>query len=148
MPGHFNRAATDETLDIFLAMAESRKVPLTTRDPYDWGRTPLHAACRAGAFKVIEYLLEQDEVQHIIDSTDSFGRTPLSYAAEYNHSKIVHELLNSTRVYYDTKDDLGRTPREYALSEGHSKIGEMFSYAVYHEQMRIPYTGPLPLSDH
>ncbi|KAJ4114748.1 hypothetical protein NW768_011302 [Fusarium equiseti] len=62
MPGPLNRAATDETLDIFIAMAKSLKSPLTFRDPRDWGRTPMHAACRAKAYKVFKYLVKQDGV--------------------------------------------------------------------------------------
>ncbi|CAG7562623.1 unnamed protein product [Fusarium equiseti] len=148
MPGPLNRAATDETLDIFLAIAESRKLPLTFSDPQDWSRTPLHAACRSGALNVFEYLYKQDEVHDMIDSKDDLGRTPLSYAAEFGHDKICHHLLNSTRVYFDTKDNERRAPREYARLGGHSKIGKMLSFALYHEQMEKPYLGPLSLSDH
>lgn len=115
MPRPLNKTATDETLDTFIAMAESGKVDITSRDPYDWGRTPLHAACRARAFKVFEYLLKQDEVKSIIDSPDGFGRTPLSYAAQYGQFNMAHQLISSGKVYWNTKDYVGYNPWLWAF---------------------------------
>jgi hypothetical protein len=119
MPRPLNKTATDETLDTFIAIAESGKIPLTIRDPCDWGRTPLHAACRARAFKVFKYLLQQDEVQGIIDSQDYFGRTPLSYAAQYGHLRMVHQLLSSGKVYWHTADHGGNAPWQWAFESAH-----------------------------
>ena len=62
MPGPLNRAATDETFEIFIVIAESAKQFLTFSDPRDSGRTPLHAACRAGASMIVTHLLSTNEI--------------------------------------------------------------------------------------
>lgn len=140
MPGPLNRAAaTDETLETFIVIAESAKQFLTFSDPRDSGRTPLHAACRAGASMTVDYLLKQNEIQTIIDSKDDQGRTPLSYASEYGHVRIAYSLLSSGKPDYKAKDNGGRSPLDY--SEGCYEIWWMLSFCQEKERRGIE--GPI-----
>ncbi|KAJ4011860.1 hypothetical protein NW766_007160 [Fusarium irregulare] len=140
MPGPLNRAAaTDETLETFIVIAESAKQFLTFSDPRDSGRTPLHAACRVGASMTVDYLLKQNEIQTIIDSKDDQGRTPLSYASEYGHVRIAYSLLSSGKPDYKAKDNGGRSPLDY--SEGCYEIWWMLSFC--REKERRGIGGPI-----
>ena len=53
--------------------------------------TPLHWASFAGAEKIVEYLLVQEDIE--IDPVDIEGLTPLHLATIYGNSKIVKKLL-------------------------------------------------------
>lgn len=48
-------------------------------------QTALHAACIGGSVEVVAYLLLRSSVV----TPDIFGRTPQSYAIEYNKDGIV-----------------------------------------------------------
>ncbi|RBR24695.1 uncharacterized protein FIESC28_02468 [Fusarium coffeatum] len=116
MPGPLNRAAaTDETLHIFIAIADSAKQFITFSDPRDSGGTPLHAACRAGTVWTVHYLLTRIEIQNIFDSKDDQGRTPLSYASEHGHIVIAYWLLSIGKPDYLAKDNGGRSPLDYSM---------------------------------
>ena len=57
-----------------------------------------------------------------VDSKDEFGRTPLSWAAEYGHSRVVKLLLDA-HAEVDSKDDkYGQTPLSWAVEKGHSGL--------------------------
>ena len=136
IPGPLNRAATDETFEIFIIIAESARKFLTFSDPRDSGRTPLHAACRAGASLTVNYLLMQKEIQTIIDSKDDQGRTPLSYASEHGHISIVYCLLNSGKPDISAKDNGGRSPFDYSV--GRYEIGFMLAW---YQEMKLKRRG-------
>ena len=70
---------------------------------------------------VVELLLQHNA---IIDSKDIRGRTPLSYAAFYDHVAVV-ELLLKRSSNPDQKDVDGRTPFSYAVRRGHKEVGEV-----------------------
>ena len=53
---------------------------------------------------------------------DKFGRTPLSYAAEYGRTEVVKTLLCDERIDPDRQDNRGRTPLSYAAANGHTEI--------------------------
>jgi hypothetical protein len=56
------------------------------------------------------------------DSRDSNGRTPLSWAAEQGHEKVVKLLLGREDVSVDSKDCLDRTPLLWAAKHGQEAV--------------------------
>ena len=55
------------------------------------------------------------------DTAGSYGRTPLSTAAELGHESIAKCLLDHN-ASIDLKDKKGRTPLSYAASNGHAAV--------------------------
>jgi ankyrin repeat protein len=53
-----------------------------------------------------------------VDSKDSSGRTPLSWAAGQGHEAVVRLLLATGGVDPDSKDGLGQTPLSWAAGQG------------------------------
>jgi hypothetical protein len=82
--------------------------------------TGLHLAAYFGLEKVASALLK---VKRGTDLTDSYGRTPLSYAAENNgYEAIVKLLLETEGVEADLKDNGGRSPLLRAAHQGHEAV--------------------------
>ncbi|KAJ5291436.1 hypothetical protein N7478_000687 [Penicillium angulare] len=73
-----------------------------------------------GIEAVVKVQLERDAV---IDSRDSEGRTPLSWAAQNGHQIIVEQLVEKGAVI-DSRDSEGRTPLSWAAQNGHQIIVE------------------------
>jgi ankyrin repeat protein len=57
---------------------------------------------------VVKLLLDTGKVD--VDSKDSDGRTPVSWAAEHGHEAVVKLLLDTGKVDVDSKDENGQTP--------------------------------------
>ena len=82
--------------------------------------TGLHLAAYFGVEKTVEDLLQK---RVDIDSRDTYGRTPLSWAAENGHEAVVGLLLATGKVDADSKDTLaGWTPLSWAAENGHEAI--------------------------
>ena len=56
------------------------------------------------------------------DLKDSYGRTPLSWAAASGHEAVVKLLLETGKVDADSKDIYGRTPLSWAAANGHEAV--------------------------
>jgi ankyrin repeat protein len=56
--------------------------------------------------------IERKDVE--ADSKNSYGRTPLSWAAERGHKAVVRLLVERNDVEADSKDNDGRTPLSWA----------------------------------
>ena len=81
--------------------------------------TGLHLAAYFGLKEAMITLLENG---HNLNSKDSYGRTPLSWAAENGHEAVV-KLLLEKGAELETKDkDYGQTPLSYAASRGHEAL--------------------------
>lgn len=50
---------------------------------------------------------------------DDEGRTPLSYAAETEHNKVVRLLLSRDDVTLDSRNNKSRSPLDWAKNRGH-----------------------------
>ena len=76
--------------------------------------TGLHLTAYFGINEAANALLKSS---HDLDFRDTYGRTPLSYAAEKGHKAIV-ELLLGAGAYVQSKDKWGRTPLSCAAENG------------------------------
>ena len=56
------------------------------------------------------------------DLQDSYGRTPLSWAAERGHEAVVKLLLETGKVDVESKDKYGQTPLSWAAVRGHDAV--------------------------
>ncbi|KAF1817634.1 hypothetical protein P152DRAFT_510823 [Eremomyces bilateralis CBS 781.70] len=56
------------------------------------------------------------------DSKDSYGRTPLSWAAANGHEAAVRLLVERVDVEADSKDSDGQTPLSWAVENGHEVV--------------------------
>ena len=79
----------------------------------------VHLAARFGLVSIIERLIEDGAG---VDSKDSEGRTPLSYAAKDGRETIVKLLVDRGDVVADSKDKFGRTPLLNAAQEGYERV--------------------------
>ncbi|KAK0703024.1 hypothetical protein B0T26DRAFT_744167 [Lasiosphaeria miniovina] len=85
---------------------------------------------RMSGFHLAAYFGVQDAVygllQHwnSIDEKDSYGQTPLSWAAENGHEAVVQQLLAKGAIV-ETKDDYGQTPLLWAAENGYEAVVQL-----------------------
>ena len=85
--------------------------------------TGLHLSARFGLVLLSRMLLTVDcKESLIVDSKDSWGRTPLSQAAANGYKSVVKLLLETGRVEADSKDEDGKTPLLLAAENGHEAV--------------------------
>jgi len=84
---------------------------------------PLHRACQNGrdSMTTIDFLLGEDDVAKKINQKDDIECTPLMYAAEYGHTKLVSKLIDNGADVNEA-DKHGRTAYWYAADCGHFDI--------------------------
>ena len=84
----------------------------------------LHLTARHGLLYLTEGLLmgKHGDSDIRADSKDSYGQTPLSWAAGNGHEAIVRLLLDTGKVDADSKDSYGLTPLCWAAENGHKAI--------------------------
>jgi ankyrin repeat protein len=79
----------------------------------------LAVAAFAGAEAIVETLLSRDTD---VNTTDSLGNTPLSWAAQSGNDKIVELLLVHNRIDIDHRNWAGCTPLLLAAKAGSDKV--------------------------
>ncbi|KAF5988695.1 ankyrin protein [Fusarium bulbicola] len=79
----------------------------------------VHIAAQFGLTKIVSQLLDSGAEA---DVKDDFGRTPLSYAAEYGHKDTVELLMKHADTDTDSTDEQGRTPLSWAAGRGHVDV--------------------------
>lgn len=80
--------------------------------------TGLHLAAYFGIYKAANTLIRH---RHSLDLRDSYGRTPLSYAAENGHKAVV-ELLLENSAELEVSDEDSWTPLLYAAANGQEAV--------------------------
>jgi ankyrin repeat protein len=83
--------------------------------------TLLHVASRHGLLSVVTTVVDSED-NIAMDSKDSRGQTPLSWAAGNGHEAVAKLLLNKEGVGPDFKDSRGRTPLSWAAGNGHEAV--------------------------
>lgn len=67
-----------------------------------------------------------------VDHQDSFGRTPLHYAAMFGHIKVV-EFLLSKQAQVELEDELGYSAYRWAKENNHQNVIELLT--ISHQQL-------------
>jgi ankyrin repeat protein len=81
--------------------------------------TGLHLAAYFGVQEAVHAVLGS----HYLNSTDSYGRTPLSWAAANGHEAVVKLLVEKgAEMETKDKDSSGQTPLSWAASRGHEAV--------------------------
>jgi ankyrin repeat protein len=104
------RSGSTELVSMFL----NRGTSLSAQDHR--GRSPLHLAAEGGYFEIIKPLVLVFKGAEV-DMTDTFGKTPLQYAAERGNAAAAKELLEVGAVI-SMRDITGRTVRDWAFERG------------------------------
>ena len=81
----------------------------------------MHLVAYFGLSDIMVRLLEEKDP----DTSDSSGRTPLSYAAEKGNARLV-ELLLDYNVDPNSISDKGRTPFSEAIERGSAAVVQLF----------------------
>ena len=92
-----------------------------------------HLVAYFGLTDIMVRLLEEKDP----DTKDSFGRTPLSYAAERGNAQLVELLLNYN-VDLNSKCRAGRTPLSRAIEGGSTAVVQILS-AQQQQQARSDF---------
>ena len=82
----------------------------------------VHLTAYFGLMRISKRLLE---AKTVVDSKDSSGQTPLSWAAIEGHEAIATLLLSRGDVAADSQDRFCRTPLSWAAIEGHEAIAKL-----------------------
>jgi ankyrin repeat protein len=71
------------------------------------------------------------ETSICVDSKDSYGRTPLTWAAKGGHEAVVKLLLETGKVDVNSKDMNGQTPLSWAAEGGHEAVVKLLQLGKY-----------------
>jgi ankyrin repeat protein len=82
--------------------------------------TEIHRYAEQGK---ISYILHHSDLQRIIESEDSYGETPLHYAARFGQNEVIETLLDLD-CKIESVDNWGFTPLHCACEGGYS-YGEL-----------------------
>jgi Ankyrin repeats (3 copies) len=135
--GHHARAGSKEVVQVILGLLESEarvagssQAMMASRSFSGYSQrvprqmTGVHVAAYFGLKEAIAALLTKDGVDP--DSKNSYGRTPLSWAAENGHEAVVQLLLAKDGVDPDSKDTYyGQTPLSRAAENGHEAVVQL-----------------------
>lgn len=94
------------------------------------GDTPLHRACYHNHDDVMNYLLQQEDID--INIVNNNRKTPLMKALDDGYEKIVTPLLERDDIDLTIKDDMGRLALNYASKSAsyYDKLKELTEYQL------------------
>ena len=104
--------------------------------------TGLHVASYFGLGGAMIPLLEHG---HDANSRDSYGRTPLSWAASNGHEVVV-KLLLEKGAQLECNDKYGRTPLSWAAGNGHEAVVKLLLEKGAQLESKDTEYGQTPLS--
>ncbi|PNP53961.1 hypothetical protein THARTR1_05648 [Trichoderma harzianum] len=84
--------------------------------------TRLHLAAYFGVEKAVDHFLRKGDDP---DLKDTYGRTPLSWAAENGHVAVVALLLKTGQVEAGSEDKWNQTPLLYASANNYEDVVEL-----------------------
>ena len=128
---HVRRASTDvqystpRFLESEAKIASSSQAMMANALFYDYSQdvprklTGLHLVAYFGLLQITAVLLKKGYQSNL---QDSYGRTPLSWAAAEGHEAVVQALLARDDVDPDSKDGYGQTPLSWAAEGGHEAV--------------------------
>ncbi|KAI5711045.1 hypothetical protein M8J75_013608 [Diaphorina citri] len=94
-----------------LMKVSAEPVPVEALSSKDMnGLTPLHKGSGLGFKDIVDYLLTKVDN---VNQADSFGRTPLHYAALKSENTDVYKLLKSRGAIENIQDSKGKLPKHY-----------------------------------
>ncbi|CZR65340.1 related to nucleoside phosphorylase [Phialocephala subalpina] len=103
--------------------------------------TGLHLVAYFGVDKAVQFLISSDSP----DPEDSYGRTPLSWAAENGHEAVVKLLLDKG-AEPETKDtEYGQTPLSWAAENGHEAVVKLLLDKGAEPETKDTWYGQTPL---
>ncbi|KAI9774751.1 MAG: hypothetical protein M1839_001618, partial [Geoglossum umbratile] len=106
--------------------------------------TGVHVTAYFGLVETIMGLLKKE---YNPDLQDSYGRTPLSWAAEKGHETVVKLLLATEKVDLDSKDFLyERTPLSWVVEKGHEAVVKLLLATEKVDVDSKDFKGQTPLS--
>ncbi|KAI9931069.1 hypothetical protein MW887_010726 [Aspergillus wentii] len=106
--------------------------------------TGLHLAAKLGLNDMVAAFIRAG---NDLDVKDSYGRTPLSWAAENGHGVVVTLLLETQRINLDSESKSGRTPLSFAAENGHAMVVKLlFETGKVNLESRDTFHGVTPLS--
>lgn len=82
----------------------------------------IHQAAETGDLKKIEALLEEDP--SLVNRKDSYGMTPLHWAVDKRHRRVVERLIEKG-ADVNAKDRNGETPLQYAINKEFRNMATM-----------------------
>ena len=85
-----------------------------------WTETPLGVAAFEGEDKIVERLIEREDVD--VNLPGDYSGSPLLSAAQGGFDRVVELLLTRKDIEIDSRDLYGRTPLWYAADYGQEKI--------------------------
>jgi ankyrin repeat protein len=103
--------------------------------------TGLHLAAFFGVYRAANILIIRGQS---LDLKDSYGRTPLSYAAEKGHEAVV-KLLVEKGAELEAKSYGDRTPLLWAAGNGHEAVVKLLVDGGAELEAKDKYYGRTPL---
>jgi len=88
------------------------------------GATVIHAAASAGHSSTVQLLLN-NECAALMDAKDLTKRTPLSYACEMGHIKVMEVLIANGACITDAQDQDGLSLLHWAAVGGHADVCQL-----------------------
>ncbi|RYP68408.1 hypothetical protein DL771_006672 [Monosporascus sp. 5C6A] len=104
--------------------------------------TGLHLAAYFGLEEAVKAIVGKYD----LDVKDSYGRTPLSYAAENGHGRVVQLLLGKGADVKAKENYHGQTPLSYAAENGHGAVVQQLLEKGADTEAKDYYYGQTPLS--
>ena len=118
--------------------------PRTSAETFPRSFCGVHYAAYFGLKDILRSLLVNPKFNP--DTSDSYGRTPLSWAAGNGHEAVVKLLLEMYNVDADSKDYHSQTPLSYAAENGYETIIKLLMETGKVDVDSRNYNGRTPFS--